>query len=92
MDTFKMRRTASGFGFPVPEKTAVLRLKSEGIECEKLTDTTFLLLNGEPMQVKDAIGVATLESQENDWIPKKFFTQLAALKYLYNQGYKLSVE
>lgn len=50
------------------------------------------LVGGEPMQVKDAIEIATLESQENDWVPMKFFTQLAALKYLYKQGYRLEVE
>ncbi len=91
MNTFMMKRAASMFS-PITEQAAVKALREEGVECQKLTSTTWILINGEPRQVKDAIEIATLESEENDLIPMKFFTQLAALKYLYKQGYRLEVE
>lgn len=91
MNMFMMKRAASMFR-PITEAEAVKRLLDEGVECQKLTSTTWILINGEPRQVKDAIEIATLESEENDLIPMKFSTQLAALKYLYKQGYRLEVE
>jgi len=91
MNTFMMKRAASMFS-PITEQAAVKILREEGIECQKLDNDTWILVNGEPRQVKDAIAIATLESEENDSIPMKFFTQLGALQYLYKRGYRLEVE
>ena len=90
MNGIAMRFAASGFGLFISEKQALNRLQASGRKADLITRGLFI--NGEYTTIQEAVKLATLESEENDMIPKKFFMQLSALKYLYEQGYRLSLD
>lgn len=87
MTSFSVKVESMRFGVFWTIQAALHALNCNGIPAREIRGT--LDINGESYTVKQAIKLATLEADE-DVIPRKFVTELAALKYLYNRGYTLA--